>query len=176
MFMGPRDGQAGVNMVTAATKHVNHAHHATAELSVPVRGAPAATHLSGGPRLRAARCAQIRRAGMPLDEANYAHLIHQASQPGHLGFAVQVRHAFSAVVLPWQAPRGVPAAMRCLASQCSAGAHVQHMFGQRKAVRQSPQVGVSDGSCGGAAAGRDEGARPGHHLSCVHGAHLACTC
>ena len=45
---------------------------------------------------------------MPLDEANYAHLIHQASQPGHLGFAVQVRHAFSAVVLPWQAPHVCP--------------------------------------------------------------------
>lgn len=55
---------------------------------------------------------------MPLDEANYAHLIHQASQPGHLGFAVQVRRASSAVVLPWQAPRCVPAVLRCCVTQC----------------------------------------------------------
>ena len=30
-------------------------------------------------------------------------------------------------------------------------------------------------SCGGAAAGRDEGARPGHHVPRVHGALVACT-
>lgn len=74
-------------------------HHATAEL--PMRRAQ---RTRGGAcdklRLRAASCAQMRRAGMPLDQANYANLIHQASKPGHLGFAVQVRPGPSAVVLP----------------------------------------------------------------------------
>ena len=104
--------QAMAILVTGKTKH------AVCAMDWPSCQCPCAAHLFGRPRLRAARYAQIRRAGMPLDEANYANLIHQASQPGHLGFAVQVRHAFSAAVLPWQAARCVPAVLRCRVRQC----------------------------------------------------------
>ena len=77
---------------------------------------------------------------MPLDEANYAHLIHQASQPGHLGFAVQVRHAFSAVVLPWQAPHVCPAVLRDLFRMCrrpwAAGAWADEGIAWKSSIRR----------------------------------------
>ena len=47
----------------------------------------------GRPRLRAVSWAQMRRAGMPLDQVSYSYMMNHASKPGHLGFAVQVRRA-----------------------------------------------------------------------------------